>query len=191
MKKRIWVGLAAVIVLICVSIASKAFFDKSQQYKDFTSHIDLLMEAYRSAKSATDPDDKRRSVNMMYLKHIRTQTIQSGCPAILLKTHQEESLRISILSYKNTTRSTQTIQYKSPMMHSGSMIELSRPHLEGGFSLRLADLLLAPRDVEVSVLVLVTRHKQTHQIIVHSKTIVYLVQVYVLPLHKQIQFLFC
>lgn len=95
MKKHIWVGLAAVIVLICVSIASKAFYDKSQQYKDFTSHIDLLMEAYRSAKSATDPDDKRRSVNMV-----------SGCLMQISEAYQDSDNPERLSSYltENTPR---------------------------------------------------------------------------------------
>lgn len=56
--------------------------------------------------------------------------------------------------------------------------------------LLLADLLLSPRDFEVSVLVCLTRHQQAHQVIIHAKAVIHLIQIYVLPLHEKVQFLF-
>lgn len=95
MKKRVWIGLVAVIILLCASVAAGVFLDKSQQYTDFTSHVDRLMEAYKSAKSTTDPDTKRRSVNMM-----------SGCLMQISEAYQEsdDPERLSSYLTENTPR---------------------------------------------------------------------------------------
>lgn len=88
MKKRLWFFLAVAIVLVCISIVSIMCFEKSQQYKEFTSHVDLLIEAYKSAKSTTDPDTKRRSVNMV-----------SGCLMMISEAYQESDEQEKLSGY--------------------------------------------------------------------------------------------
>lgn len=83
MKKLLW-GLL-VIVLICVAAVC---FRQSQQHNEFTSDIDLLIEAYKSAKSTTDPDTKRRSVNMI-----------SGCLMNISEAYQESNKREQLSDY--------------------------------------------------------------------------------------------
>lgn len=83
MKKLLW-GLL-VIVLICVTALC---FRQSQKRNEFTSDIDLLVEAYKSAKSTTDLDTKRRSVNMI-----------SGCLMNISEAYQESDKREQLSDY--------------------------------------------------------------------------------------------
>lgn len=55
-------------------------------------------------------------------------------------------------------------------------------------TIHLSDALLSPSDMEVSIVILFPRHKQAHQIVVHSKAVIDFIQIYILPLHKQIQY---
>jgi len=83
MKKLLW-GLL-VIVLICVTALC---FRQSQKRNESTSDIDLLVEAYKSAKSTTDPDTKRRSINMI-----------SGCLMNISEAYQESDKREQLSDY--------------------------------------------------------------------------------------------
>lgn len=83
MKKLLW-GLL-IIVLICVAAVC---LKQSQQPNELTADIDLLMEAYKSAKSTTEPDAKRRSVNMV-----------SGCLMMISETYQESDEQEKLSGY--------------------------------------------------------------------------------------------
>lgn len=60
MKKLLWGVLA--VALVCVAVIC---FRQYQERHEFTSNVDLMVEAYQSAVRTKDPADERRHLGMV------------------------------------------------------------------------------------------------------------------------------